>query len=78
MYLAVKEVIPLDDYQLLLTFENEEKKRFDVKPYLSIGLFSELRNMELFKTVRVNFDTIEWQNEIDIDLEVLYSNSVKI
>jgi hypothetical protein len=78
MYPSVKEVIPIDNYQLLLTFDNGEKRQFDVKPYLNIGLFKELKNSSLFKTVRVNFDTVEWQNEIDIDPEVLYLDSIKI
>ncbi|WP_227762490.1 DUF2442 domain-containing protein [Zhaonella formicivorans] len=36
MYLAVKGVEPLNDYQLLLTFENGEKRIFDMKPYLDL------------------------------------------
>ncbi len=34
MYLAVKEVKPIDNYFLLLTFENGEVRKFDMKPYL--------------------------------------------
>lgn len=78
MYVAVKKVVPLDNYQLLLTFENEEKRQFNMKPYLDTGLFKELKNIDLFKTARVSFDTVEWENEIDIDPEVLYSDSIKI
>lgn len=37
MYLAVKDVKPVDDCFLLLKFENEEEKLFDVKPYLDVG-----------------------------------------
>ena len=40
----VKSVQPQDDYCLLLTFENGEKRIFDVKPYLSKGIFSRLQN----------------------------------
>ena len=49
MYLAVKDVKPLDDYFLLLKFENEEEKLFDVKPYLDVGKFKELKDKTLFK-----------------------------
>ena len=31
----VKDVRPLDNYQLELTFENDEQRLFDVSPYLS-------------------------------------------
>lgn len=73
MYLAVKEVIPKEDYQLLLIFENGEKRQFDMKPYLNIGAFRELKNIDLFNTVRKSFDTIRWDNDADFDPEVLYN-----
>lgn len=34
MYLSVKEVKLLDEYKLLVTFENAEVKIFDMNPYL--------------------------------------------
>ena len=75
MYLSVKEVKPLNDYLLLLKFENEEEKIFDVKPYLNIGKFQELKDENLFKSVKVCFDSIEWDNQLDLDPELLYSKS---
>jgi len=75
MYLGIKEVQPLEDYKLKLTFENNEEKIFDLKPYLNLGKFSELQDPELFKKVRVSFDTIEWPNGIDLDPEFLYKHS---
>lgn len=45
MYLGIKDVKPLSDYKLLLTFENDEKRYFDVSPYLDFGIFSELRDV---------------------------------
>ncbi len=78
MYLSVKNVVPKENYTLLLTFENDEQRRFDVKPYLDTGVFRELKDVELFNTVRVSFDTIEWKNEADLDPEFLYRNSVRV
>lgn len=78
MYLSVIDVKPLENYQLLLTFANGEKRKFDMKPYLDIGIFKELKNTMLFKTVRINFDTIEWANEADLDPELLYQNSIRL
>jgi hypothetical protein len=75
MYLAIKDVIPQNDYLLLLTFENGEKRQFDMKPYLDIGIFRELKDIQLFKTVRTHFDSIKWDNEADFDPEILYQNS---
>jgi hypothetical protein len=78
MYLAIKDVIPQDNYLLLLTFENGEKRQFDMKPYLDTGIFQELKNLKLFKTVKTSFDSIEWDNEADFDPEILYQKSIKI
>jgi hypothetical protein len=75
MYLAVKDVKPLDNYLLLLKFENEEERLFDVKPYLKIGKFKELKDKSLFKSVKVCFDSIEWDNHLDLDPKLLYQKS---
>jgi len=76
MYLSVKEVKTLNEHKLLLTFENGEVRLFDMSPYLQKGIFRELKDLSLFKSVRVSFDTVEWENEADIDSETLYENSV--
>ncbi len=78
MYLAVKEVKPQENYLLLLTFENDEKRQFDMKPYLNIGIFQELKDLKLFQTVRTSFDSIEWDNEADFDPEILYQRGHRI
>ncbi|NFV11750.1 DUF2442 domain-containing protein [Clostridium sporogenes] len=76
MYLSVKDVKALDSYKLLLTFENGEVRLFDMKPYLNKGIFKKLKDTSMFKSVKVSFDTIEWENEADIDPETLYEDSV--
>ena len=78
MYFAIQNVIPQDNYLLLLIFENGEKRQFDMKPYLDLGIFKELKDLRLFRTVKTSFDSIEWDNEADLDPEVLYQHSVKI
>ena len=75
MYVAVKEVKPIGNYNLILTFSNGEKRQFDMNPYLDKGIFQEL---SIFNTVRVSFDTTYWENEANLDPEVLYKVSVKI
>ena len=75
MYLAVKGVKPLENYHLLLKFENDEEKIFDIKPYLEIGKFQELKDENLFKSVKVCFDSIEWAKKLDLDPELLYEKS---
>ena len=76
MYATVTSVKPLDDYKLLLEFENSEKRIFDMTPYLTTGKFTELRDLTLFNSVTIKFDSIEWANHLDIDPEFLYEKSV--
>lgn len=49
-----------------------------MKPYLDKGLFKDLKDEKIFKSVRVSFDTIEWINGLDIDPEFLYKNSTNL
>lgn len=69
------EVKPLENYMLLIKFENGEEKIFDVKPYLDHKAFCELKNKELFKTVKIEGLSIEWANGADICPDELYNNS---
>lgn len=76
MYLAVKDVKPLADYKLLLTFSNDEVRILDMSPYLNKGIYAQLKNIDVFNAVRISFDTIEWPNVADIDPEFVYDESV--
>lgn len=71
-------VKPLKDNRLLLTFDNSEQRIFDVTPYLNDDFFAPLRNAAVFKTVRINPITVEWDGGIDICPDELYYNSVPI
>ena len=77
MYKGIKSVTALEDYKLLLTFKNNEERIFDMNEYLDKGIFTELRDKKMFKTVHVSFDTIEWANGADLDPEILYNESCK-
>ncbi len=65
-----------EDYSLLVTFNNSEKRLFDVKPYLEFKAFSELKNEKLFSTVKVGGLSIEWLHGQDICPDELYYNSI--
>jgi len=75
MHKAVTGVVPLADYQLLLTFADGECRVFNVAPYLGKGIFAGLREKALFDAVQISFDTIAWPNGADFCPELLYANS---
>ena len=71
-------VEPHSDYCLLITFSNNEKRLFDVKPYLNFKPFNELRNITLFNTVKPAGLSIKWLHGQDICPDELYSNSLPV
>jgi hypothetical protein len=72
----VKLVKPNADYTITLTFTNGEVRSFDVKPYLNIGIFKELKEPSLFNSVKPFLDSIQWQNGQDFCPDTLYLESV--
>ena len=76
--ISVVNVKPLDNYLLLLEFDNSEKKIFDMKEYLDHGIFKDLKNPGVFKSVKVSFDSIEWINGADLCPEVLFEKSIPV
>lgn len=74
----VTKVIAQDGYQLLITFNSGETRLFDARPYLEKGIFTRLKNEELFKQAYVSYDTVCWPGDMDIAPETLYDRSVSI
>lgn len=68
-------VVAKDDYCLLVTFDNDETRVFDVKPYLTFKPFEELKDYVLFQTVKPAGLSVEWIHGQDICPDELYYNS---
>jgi hypothetical protein len=68
----VLNVQPLENYQLKLTFDNAEIRIFDVTPYLEKGIFTELKDPNYFRQVKLFFGGIQWPNEQDFSRDTLY------
>ncbi len=76
---SIKSVIPLDNFILLLEFNNEEKRIFDVKPLFDKPVFQPLKDLELFRKVHIIYDyTIAWNDEIDMCPASLYLDSIPL
>jgi Protein of unknown function (DUF2442) len=74
----VIEVKPNRDYTLEILFANKERKVFDVKPYLDKGIFKDLKNTEVFASVKVDNGSISWVGGQDFCPDTLYLDSQKI
>jgi hypothetical protein len=68
----IKYVQAEQDFKLLITFDNGEKKSFDVKPYLGIGVFKDLQDVSLFNSVKPFLGSIQWANGLDLCPDTLY------
>ena len=73
--LDVVSVVAQKDHTLLLVFENGEKRRFDMKPFLDQKPFSRLKGSPLFLRATVAHGTVVWPGNIDIAPETLWDQS---
>ena len=67
----------LNDYCLMLDFADGTNGTFDFTPLLDEKLYAPLRNKGLFRKAKIVCGGIAWTDEIDINPEFLYDNSVK-
>jgi hypothetical protein len=72
----VAGVSPLPDHVLLVTFDNGEQRRLDVRPYLSYAVFERLRDAAMFSLARADHGTVVWPGGIDLDPDSVYLDSV--
>lgn len=71
----VKSVKPLVDYQLKITFTNDEVGVYDCHHLLDFGVFKELADEGYFRQVRAEGGTVVWPHEQDICPDTVYLDS---
>lgn len=76
----VVSVIPNDDFTLTISFDNGEKRLYDVRPFLKKGtVFETFMNIENFKRVYVDEQhCIAWDIDPAIDSNVVWNNKVDL
>ncbi|MCH8127483.1 DUF2442 domain-containing protein [candidate division KSB1 bacterium] len=74
MFLNVKSVSYLGGYKIKLEFNDGVIKDIDLKDELFGEVFEPLKDVNVFKQVKVNseINTIEWPNGADFSPEYLY------
>ncbi|MBL0057583.1 MAG: DUF2442 domain-containing protein [Elusimicrobia bacterium] len=75
MHPRVIQVKAEDEFKLRLTFKKGPDRLFDMKPYLSIGVFRELSDLVKFKAVRVHLGSIQWPTGQDLCPDTLFEES---
>ena len=71
-------VEPRPDYKLFLTFDNGEKRLFDMSSYLETEQYSDLKDINLFNKAKVTGVHIEWRPRLDIGPDPIYFESTPI
>ncbi len=72
------DVKPMPNYRLDLLFATQERKIFDVSPYIKGSWYGELKDPAYFAKVMVHpelKDTVMWPHEQDIAPHELYELS---
>jgi len=72
MFLEVTDAKYINDYKILLGFNDGISKTVDLKNELNGEIFQPLRNKNYFKTFIIKYNTIEWNNGADFAPEYLY------
>ena len=72
MFLEVIKATYLDEYKILLAFNNGVKKTVDLKSKLNGEVFEPLKELNYFRRFTIRFNTIEWNNGVDLAPEYLY------
>ena len=70
--LRVIDVDYIRNYELLVTFNDGNKKLVNLEPYLTGEVFGELLDKEKFVQYGLTRATIEWANGADLAPEFLY------
>jgi hypothetical protein len=74
----VTHVLPHDDFTLTLTFSDGQTRRFDVKPYLTRGIFTELAQPAYFRQAAVVEGTVAWPHDQDFCPDTLFLDSMPL
>lgn len=72
MFLEVIKAEYIADYRIKLWFNNQVTKIVDLQSSLHGRMFEPLKDMNLFKSFTIKYNTIEWPNGADFAPEFLY------
>ena len=63
------------NHKLILTFDNDEVKEFDLSTYLQYPVFGPLKDESFCSKARICNGTVAWDDIIDFDPDTLYLES---
>ena len=82
MFNKIQAVKPLPDFNLLVNFQNGEKKQYPIQP-----LFDKWEDFKIFVLVKGLFEQVKvdaggygvsWNDDIDLSCNELYNNGISV
>lgn len=64
-------------YKFIITFDNREKRIFDIQPYLHYPVYEALQNESFCSKAKIQDGLVVWNEDIDIDPDRLYLESTR-
>jgi len=64
-----------DNYQIELTYQNDEIKLFDMLLLLDEKPWNKIKTLHMFRQAKVEYEMVVWQCEIDLAPETLHLDS---
>lgn len=76
--IRIKEIKALDDYMLLITFNNGDIKLFNFKPYLESEVFKHLKDKNTFNKVYLNCGFATWDENTDFSASTMFTEGIDV
>jgi hypothetical protein len=78
MYSSIIKVTPIEDFSIIVVFNDGQTRALDMKPFLDFGIFRRIKKPEDFNRVHVAFDTAMWDCGADLDPEFVMTKSIPV
>ena len=74
------DVIPNENFTLILTYDNNDKRLFDMKPIIQKGgVFTHFKELDNFNRVYIDdCNNIAWDIDPNIDSNIIWNNKVDL
>lgn len=76
--IRIKDIKALDDYILLVTFKNGDKKLFNFKPYLESEVFKHLKDKDKFNRVYLSCGFATWDANTDFSASTMFIEGIDV
>jgi hypothetical protein len=64
-----------DDYSLYIEFNDKTQVVYDASELVQEGVFQKLQNIKRFKSAKIAYGTVIWDDTLDLAPEAIYEDS---